>query len=90
MPFGIPRMAFAMIHSVDFLIWIPDRSRFGDRSYRILKSGFQSPPTIYEIGCNFKIYHKLLLYTERDLFFAANSRIIVPSVDCGTVVSDVF
>ncbi len=38
MPFGIPRMAFAMIHTVDFLIWIPDYhcvlSRFGDRSYK--------------------------------------------------------
>ena len=34
MPFGIPRMAFAMIHTFDFLIWIPDSSRFGDRSYK--------------------------------------------------------
>ena len=66
------RMAFAMICSVDFLIW---------RS-----------PNLADAECpsNSKIYHKLLLYTERDLFLAANRRVIVPSADCGTVVSDVF
>ena len=32
----------------------------------------------------------VLFYKERDLFLAANKRVIVPSFDCGTVVSDVF
>ncbi len=49
------------VHTVDFLIWIPDRSRFGDRSYNI-KSLKTDNQNVFHISPREGVYNNTPVY----------------------------